>query len=225
MPPAGPRPVYPAAGRTRVTAIVRAAEPTDLEALAELLADCFHDRVGWFGWLHPFFRMGIYEDLRIRIRRSPGEYRCWVALQGPDHSSPLGPGSPPAPEAANLQHPGVVANDLVGTVELSARSSMPLGWNGGRYPYIANLAVRPDCRRQGVAQQLLAACEATAQEWGFQEIYLHVLDDNRAARRLYERLGYRSAPAIAPPLPLPWSFTFGPQRLFLHKRLAPGHRP
>jgi ribosomal protein S18 acetylase RimI-like enzyme len=207
VPPVGPTPVQPAAGRARVTAIVRAAESADLDALADLLTNCFHDRSGWFGWLHPFFRMGIYEDLRIRIRRSPQEYRCWIAIAGPHRPS----------TAIAVAPSHALPNELVGTVELSARSSMPLGWNGGRYPYIANLAVRPDCRRRGVAKQLLAICEATAQEWGFQDIYLHVLDDNQAARRLYERLGYRCVPAIA----APWPWSLGrPQRLFLHKRLA-----
>ena len=201
MPPSGPVP-FPVMGDHGPRAIVHPAGLDDLDSLAGLLADCFHGREGWLGWLHPFFRVGIYEDLRIRIRRSPKEYRCWTATVAPVKG---GVGD------------RVLANELVGTIELSTRSSMPLGWNGGRYPYIANLAVRPDYRRQGIAKQLLLACEATARDWGFQDIYLHVLDDNQPARQLYQQLGYFSESSLAASWTWPLKRS---QRLFLHKRLA-----
>jgi len=54
-----------------------------------------------------------------------------------------------------------------------------------------SLAVAPEWRGRGLAQQLLAAAEAGAAEQGCVELRLEVREDNAGAIALYQRLGYR----------------------------------
>lgn len=54
-----------------------------------------------------------------------------------------------------------------------------------------NLAVVPECRRQGIATRLVERVEAHALESGLQQVGLEVTDTNHAAIRLYDRMGYR----------------------------------
>jgi len=85
-----------------------------------------------------------------------------------------------------------------------------------RYPYLSNLAVEPRYRQRGVGQQLLLACERLVQEWGFHELYLHVLENNLPARRLYTKVGYQLHTVEAD-----WVnwFMGRPRRLLLRKSL------
>jgi ribosomal protein S18 acetylase RimI-like enzyme len=53
-------------------------------------------------------------------------------------------------------------------------------------------AVVPALRRGGIGTTLMRAAEELAEERGFGVVQLGVEDWNPAARRLYERLGYRS---------------------------------
>ena len=59
--------------------------------------------------------------------------------------------------------------------------------------YISNVAVRPDCRRQGVAEALLAALEARGRALMLSFLTLEVRASNAAAIALYEKRGYRAA--------------------------------
>jgi ribosomal protein S18 acetylase RimI-like enzyme len=162
--------------------VVRSAQQQDLAALAEVLASSFHGQEGILGVFYPLLRMGIYEDLRSRLRNQPPQYACLVALRA------MGAGQ------ANLHQlvrGAGVGDQPVGTVELSARSAQIWQSRRGSYLYLSNLAVQPEYRRHGVAQQLLQACEEMAIAWGYENIYLHVLENNLAARRLYRRSGYQ----------------------------------
>lgn len=188
---------------------VRRATSQDLRTLSEILAASFHETQGWRTWFLPLIRLGIYEDLRHRLRSSQHPHACLVAIDGGDRPR-LEP---------DLNVPLSARGDqLLGTVELSLKSTPTTAWrmNGLSYPYISNLAVRPQARRCGVARQLLIACEQTALEWGFRDIYLHVLDNNLPARALYTQLGYRLRR-----VELTWGATwFGqPRQLFLSKSL------
>ena len=58
--------------------------------------------------------------------------------------------------------------------------------------YISNVAVRPDCRRQGVAEALLAALEARGRALLLSFLTLEVRESNAAAVALYEKRGYRA---------------------------------
>lgn len=58
-------------------------------------------------------------------------------------------------------------------------------------PWIFDLSVKPDCRRRGVAGALHARAEQWARQQGLSLLGLQVMAHNEAARRLYERLGYK----------------------------------
>ncbi len=176
---------------------VRAAEPKDLAALAEIVADSFHPQATIVRWVYPLLRMGIYEDLRTRLRSTSLNHICLVAVIS-------------AKTQANYQE------CLVGTVEIGLRK--PPFWlpSNPTYPYISNLAVHRAYRQQGVAQQLLNACERKSSEWGHQDLYLHVLENNHQARQLYLKVGYK----LKEIEPSWFCFLFRqPRRLFLQKHL------
>lgn len=173
-------------GRSTFPVAVRSVEQQDLAGLAEVLVNSFHSKEGLLGFLYPLLRMGIYEDLRSRLRNKTHRYACLVAVQAAKAETF---------NAAHLHQlatvPGI-GNCPIATVELTVRSSQL--WQSRQssgYLYLSNLAVRAEYRRQGVAQQLLQACEQMALDWGFENIYLHVLENNSSARRLYRRAGYQ----------------------------------
>ncbi len=56
--------------------------------------------------------------------------------------------------------------------------------------FIAYMAVEPEARRRGVAEQLLAAAEDAARVRGLPHMALMVTEDNDAARELYAHAGY-----------------------------------
>ncbi|MEQ9354188.1 N-acetyltransferase family protein [Coleofasciculus chthonoplastes] len=178
---------------------IRRAKDQDLIALSEILADSFHSQQGLWRLVYPIWRLGIYEDLRNRLRGNSPHYACFVALN---------------PDASGDSADGL----LVGTVEIALRS--PPSWQpqGHQYPYISNLAVRRCCRRRGVAGQLLLACERQSLAWGFPNLYLHVLDSNDQARQLYLKMGYQLY-HLEPSYSL---WRRHPQRLLLRKRLNTG---
>lgn len=177
----------------RSTFAIRTAQARDLGSLAEILADSFHDRSGMMGWIFPLLRLGIYEDLRNRLRSAPPHYVCLVAAVDQ-------------------------VEELAGTIEVALR--LPPVWQSlhPHYPYISNLAVKKLYRRQGAAMQLLTACERLVLVWGFEDLYLHVLENNYEARRLYLKAGYQLQGVEHNW----WSWLLGhPKRLFLHKHLRP----
>jgi ribosomal protein S18 acetylase RimI-like enzyme len=148
---------------------IRAATPTDLATVAQIITESFHSPKGLWGWAFPLLRLGIYEDLRHRLASPPPHQVCLVAV-----------------EAINGQ-----ANNLIGTVELGVRLSDSCTQGGRSFPYLSNLAVHPKYRRHGVASGLLINCEKVCREWGFQDLYLHVLENNHQARQLYFKLEYQ----------------------------------
>ena len=177
---------------------IRTAQAQDLSQLAEILTESFHPATGIRRWVYPIFRLGIYEDLRNRLRSNSEHYLCLVAVS--QVSTVIGS-----------------EEEIVGTVEISLRSSPSWQSPVSKYPYISNLAVSQSCRRQGIAQKLLLACDHTAREWGFQELYLHVLENNHQARQLYLKTGYELR-QIEPNYGT-WLLLGRPKRLFLQKHL------
>jgi ribosomal protein S18 acetylase RimI-like enzyme len=57
--------------------------------------------------------------------------------------------------------------------------------------YIANVAVRKEERRKGIAKMLVAEAEERAKSWGCRSMALHCDVNNIAALRLYKNLGYK----------------------------------
>lgn len=56
--------------------------------------------------------------------------------------------------------------------------------------HIANVAVHPDCQRQGIAAAMLQTLLEAARERGYQLAHLEVRKSNDGAIALYERLGF-----------------------------------
>lgn len=82
-------------------------------------------------------------------------------------------------------------------------------------PYLANLAVAPGARRQGLGKDLVLATEELAASWGHDQLYIKVDRQNFEARRLYDRLGYEFV--FLQNLPADWN---NAQRAFLFLRKA-----
>lgn len=203
--------------------LIRAARQQDLIELTDLLSRGFHSPEGRMGWFYPLLKMGIQEDLRTRLRAKTPQYACLVAVTQP----PIQSASPAFAKlflqqaaSANPQN-SLLGSPIVGTVELGMRTGPFWSVSSKNYLYISNLAVRAEYRRQGIAHQLLLTCERIALDWGFRDLYLHVLENNQSARQLYQKLGYRYHQAEFNPL----SCLMGrPRQLLLHKSLK-GHPP
>lgn len=150
---------------------IRKAKIKDLNQVADVLTRSFHPHQGFFFWLYPILRLGLYEDLRNRLNSDRPYYLCLVAT---------------IPEDA-LQQKEVI----VGTVEIALRPTHSFAFIGAKYPYISNLAVSQAYRRQGIASKLLLKCEHIAWEWGYEKLALHVLEDNYQAKQLYLSKGFR----------------------------------
>ena len=178
--------------------LVRSVEFQDLTTVAAILTESFHPQEGINFCLYPLFRIGIYEDLRTKLRSNSPHYSCLVAI---------------ASDPAN----SIVAyRPIIGTVEIGLKTPS-MGPNlSSRCLYLSNLAVSPDYRRKGVAVKLLYRCEEIALEWGFNDLYLHVLENNESAKRLYFDRGYRLK--YIEPAWMSWFF-WRPRRMLLQKTL------
>lgn len=174
---------------------IRAATSADLPSIAQIIAESFHSQKGLWGWAFPLFRLGIYEDLRYRLASMTPHQVCLVAVDTSTNG----------------------ANQILATVEIGVRFCD--GWINVRkcFPYLSNLAVDPKFRRYGLASSLLISCEQVCKDWGFEDLYLHVLENNHQAKQLYFKLGYRVQKVESS-----WdSFFFHSARqMFLHKHLA-----
>lgn len=185
---------------------IRAARGSDIEALAEILASSFHSREGIGKLFYPILKATIREDLRGRLQNGGIYYRCLVAV-----STTASPALGTSPE------------EVLGTLEIGLKPQFSLPWYYWfrLYPYISNVAIAHSHRRQGIALALLKACEPIARQWGYQDLYLHVLENNQAARGLYEKAGFQISQTE---INLPSLLLGQPRQLLLHKGI-PIQRP
>ncbi|MGF1571417.1 MAG: GNAT family N-acetyltransferase [Nodosilinea sp.] len=185
--------------------LIREAHCDDLAQLGDLLTSSFYDRSGWMRWVYPVIKLGILEDLRQRLKSQKPNYACLTALYT---------------GFSQVSKQGLAPGIVVGTAEVSQRQAWP--WQGlePRYAYVSNLAVGSAFRRRGVASALLATCEQLALDWQVYDLYLHVMEDNVEARRLYHKAGFRLFEAED--TPASW-FGLQPRRLLMYKLLAPSH--
>ena len=68
--------------------------------------------------------------------------------------------------------------------------------------YIVAVALYPEARNKGIAKRLLQQAESNAKNQGFEQISLHVFEQNNVARSLYTRIGYQEQarrPVVAHP--------------------------
>lgn len=55
---------------------------------------------------------------------------------------------------------------------------------------VINIATHPDCRRRGLAREILNALYGSARELGLREMFLEVREQNEPARALYRSDGW-----------------------------------
>jgi len=77
---------------------------------------------------------------------------------------------------------------VIGQVFVQVDSSLSGGNNRAAYLYA--LRVRPEYRNRGIGGELVREAESILRQRGFVRALISVAQDNHAARRLYERLGY-----------------------------------
>jgi ribosomal protein S18 acetylase RimI-like enzyme len=81
--------------------------------------------------------------------------------------------------------------NLVGQLFVQLNSAHSEAANGGHKAYIYGFRVRPHYRNAGIGSLLLKTAEDDLAQRGYRVVALNVGRDNPAARRLYERSGYR----------------------------------
>lgn len=86
-------------------------------------------------------------------------------------------------------------NDIMGTCGIEVDKILDGGLQGSvltKAPLMSNVAVGKKFRRKGIAEDMVMAAEDLARkQWGYEEVYLYVEKRNKAAIRLYEKIGYR----------------------------------
>lgn len=173
--------------------IIRPAKYEDLQELTKVLVYGFYQFPQPLSWLYSLIKLGIYEDLKSRLLSPSPFYCCLIAI---------------TTNAKGEQN-------IAGTVEIAVR--YPSVWSlDSQYVYLSNLVVKPNYRRQGVGKKLLAECDRIAVNWGYYQIFLHVLKNNEGAKQLYFTEGYRLDRSESN-----WSdfFFFPNQRLLLSKQI------
>jgi len=186
---------------------IRHASSRDVGHVSDILTESFYRHTDhpvnflqryFTNLVYPLLRYGIMLDLSSRFGDKATCYACLVAT-----------------------HP-VNKFQAIASLEICMRyvpvknyREFWLGREMKQYPYVFNLAVHPQWRRQGVAKQLLLAAEQTVKQWGFSRLYIHVLEDNQPARSLYNRIGYRLHSQEGA---VKYWLMGQPRRFLLHKR-------
>ena len=172
-----------------VNITVRSAQLNDVAGMSKVLVQGFN--LVPYAWMNPIARASIQADLKMRMERK-SLYQAFVAVDLNGDST-----------------------SVVGTVEITIQKSN-LSCQPISYAYLASLTVAPDYRRLGVAQQLVQVCERQVGLWNQSNLYLHVLAENAAARRLYLQLGYGIHRTIRSWNPSLWHFE---GQMMLHKHI------
>lgn len=78
---------------------------------------------------------------------------------------------------------------IIGFVDVDIRK--PRKESDAPRPYLSDLAVHLEYRRQGVAKSLIRQCEQKSMAWGKTHLYLRVDEKNDGALLMYSSLGYQ----------------------------------
>lgn len=81
--------------------------------------------------------------------------------------------------------------EIIGQIFVQLAGSNGLMVDGKQRGYLYALRVKPNWRRRGVGRQLILAGEAELKRRRYRVAVIAAAKNNPAARRLYERLGYR----------------------------------
>ncbi len=69
-------------------------------------------------------------------------------------------------------------------------------WNNNWYGHVEDLIVHPQERCRGVASSLLTHIAGVARKEKLSRLELHTMTDNKIARAMYEKLGFRTSSVI-----------------------------
>lgn len=170
----------PATSNRPSRARTREAGKGDAVAMALLQLDAFATNQKGTAWSRGIwmkqFRGELIDSVQRKMKYNPEDrYVAYVAVQDR----------------------GLEGEVMLGTVEASRMDKREVLQQladqvvADSYVYTSSMAVVKECRRQGVATQLLEAVEEVAVQWNEPLICLHVEEDNDAAIRLYESCGYK----------------------------------
>lgn len=91
---------------------------------------------------------------------------------------------------------------LIGQCFVSLKGNRPELADGIIRAYIYGFRIQPQFRNQGIGTRMMHTIEDDLKQRGFRQVTLNVGQDNHAARRFYDRLGYIVASAD----PGQWSY-------------------
>jgi RimJ/RimL family protein N-acetyltransferase len=80
---------------------------------------------------------------------------------------------------------------LIDTEYAGHLSLQPEEWHASQHVAKLGIIVRKDCRSNGIGRSLMLSAEEAALDKDYTKIILSTFDDNDAARKLYDSLGYR----------------------------------
>lgn len=151
--------------------LIREAREADLSDVVTLRTNVFHPEYR----MHSSYHHRVKETVKERIKNGAS-----VLL------------------AYRNEHGGIARGNgffgnVVGTVEFSGNDfkNTSMETRGARRKlYIADLAVREDARRLGLASSLLRTVEEYAKANGFDELFLHVDLGNESGMGLYKKHGF-----------------------------------
>ncbi|AFY72927.1 acetyltransferase [Synechococcus sp. PCC 7502] len=152
---------------------IRLAHQRDVPHISHILVTSFYHQCPPL--LYPLAVWSISLDLGLRLLDYSPYYACLVATS-------------------------ILSSEAIATLEVnlkdiptlkSGKSDYWFNWHTTEQPYISNLAVHPHWRGQGIAFKLLTTVESKVRSWGFKYVYLHVLDSNNSALKLYQLSGYQ----------------------------------
>mmetsp|Transcript_1904 Transcript_1904/g.11623 ORF Transcript_1904/g.11623 Transcript_1904/m.11623 type:complete len:321 (+) Transcript_1904:3026-3988(+) len=107
------------------------------------------------------------------------------------------------PSFLSYKIPGSEQGDarcVVGTLDINRGPRLPAEELAGILPrdnpqargYLSNVCTLPVMRRKGIAKKLIGASLRRAQIAGIEILYVHVVEDNVPALKLYEEMGFRT---------------------------------
>jgi ribosomal protein S18 acetylase RimI-like enzyme len=82
-------------------------------------------------------------------------------------------------------------NHLIGQLFVSLKGGRPELADGRTRAYVFGFRIRPEYRNLGIGTMMMRTVEEDLRENYFRVITLNVTQVNHAARKFYERLGYR----------------------------------
>jgi ribosomal protein S18 acetylase RimI-like enzyme len=83
-----------------------------------------------------------------------------------------------------------VGGEIVGQIFVQFVCNRPELNDKSSTGYIQSFRIKPPFRNFGIGTRLIQQAEDVLRERGFHKVVIAVAQENRAARRLYERLGY-----------------------------------